>query len=102
MTGQITSKFPSAGSFLSFLRMKALLGFCFSIPLAIAAAASAAPSGSVQAVRIIEGRASEWRIVCPPPASPAINWAAEELQRLTFERKEWEEIIAEGFVRISA
>jgi hypothetical protein len=61
--------------------MKVLLGFCFSIPLAIAAAASAPPSGSVQAVRIIQGRASEWRIVCPPPASPAINWAAKELQR---------------------
>ena len=32
-------------------------------------------------MKIAEGRASDWRIVCPLPASPAINWAAKELQK---------------------
>jgi hypothetical protein len=43
--------------------------------------AIAAQAGSSQTVKIAEGHTSDWRIVCPPPASPAINWAARELQK---------------------
>lgn len=43
--------------------------------------AIAAQAGFPQPVTIAEDHASDWRIVCPPPASPAINWAARELQR---------------------
>jgi len=59
-------------------RAATYLPILFSV---FAGLAPAAQPGSPQPVTIAEGQASDWRIVCPPPASPAINWAARELQR---------------------
>ncbi len=42
---------------------------------------AAAQPSLPQTVQIAQDNASEWRIVCPPPASPAIDWGAKELQR---------------------
>jgi len=62
--------------------MKVLAAVCLSVPISVfAGSAGAAQPSPPQAVRIAEGHASDWRIVCPPPASPAINWAAKELQK---------------------
>ncbi|HOX55368.1 MAG TPA: DUF4838 domain-containing protein [Candidatus Paceibacterota bacterium] len=62
--------------------MKPAATLCLLILLTASAAASlASPADPVQQVKIAEDRASDWRIVCPPPASPVINWGAGELQR---------------------
>ena len=62
--------------------MKPPATLCLSILLVAATVrASAAAAETARPVKIAEGRASDWRIVCPPPASPAINWAARELQK---------------------
>jgi hypothetical protein len=61
--------------------MKVLAATCLSVLLAaFTGPATAAPSNSPPTVRIAQDHVSDWRIVCPPPASPAIDWAATELQ----------------------
>ena len=61
--------------------MKVLAATCLSVLLAAFTwPATAAPSNSPPTVRIAQDHVSDWRIVCPPPASPAIDWAATELQ----------------------
>jgi len=61
--------------------MKVLTATCLSVLLAaFTGPATAAPSNSPPTVRIAQDHVSDWRIVCPPPASPAIDWAATELQ----------------------
>jgi len=41
----------------------------------------AAEQAQPQVVGIVADGKSDWRIVCPPPASPGVNWAARELQK---------------------
>jgi hypothetical protein len=53
---------------------------CLLISLAASAPVAAGPART-NAVRFVAASKSDWRIVCPPPASPAINWGARELQR---------------------
>jgi Domain of unknown function (DUF4838)/Glycosyl hydrolase family 67 N-terminus len=58
--------------------MKMLSAACFLAASVVAA--KAAQPAPPQAVKSVQDRASNWRIVCPPPASPAVNWVATELQ----------------------
>ena len=41
----------------------------------------AAEQAQPEVVGIVADGKSDWRIVCPPPASPGVNWAARELQK---------------------
>src|SRR5512135_973292 len=60
--------------------MRATAAFCFLFSFALSAMA-AAERVQTNAIRFVAAGKSDWRIVCPPPASPAINWGARELQR---------------------
>lgn len=42
--------------------------------------APAAASGAAESITLIHQGTSDWRIVSPPPGSPATRWAARELQ----------------------
>jgi hypothetical protein len=62
--------------------MKPTAGVWLSVLLAAPTAwAGNLQSVASQSVNIADNHSSAWRIVCPPPASPAINWAATELQK---------------------
>src|SRR5215469_8127567 len=62
--------------------MKSLRVACLSALLVVFIAQTAAPEpNSLQMATIADSHAAGWRIVCPPPGSPAIDWAALELQK---------------------
>lgn len=60
--------------------MRALATVCLLTSFAVSALA-APERVQTNTVGIVAAGKSDWRIVCPPPASPAINWAARELQK---------------------
>ena len=62
----------------SLPRMRALITVC--ILVLCATVAPAAETVPTKTVKVAEGHNSSWRIACPPPASPGVNWAAKELQ----------------------
>ena len=52
-----------------------------ALALLAVAAATAPERTDTSTVSFVTAGRSDWRVVCPPPASPAIRWAATELQR---------------------
>ena len=52
-----------------------------ALALLAVAAATAPERMDTSTVSFVTAGRSDWRVVCPPPASPAIHWAATELQR---------------------
>lgn len=60
--------------------MKMLALICLLLGSAISTP-GAADQPQLRVVDIVAASQSDWRIVCPPPASPGVNWAASELQR---------------------